>query len=68
MTSSAGEMEFTLQAELTNLSRPLTGGLETGKLETLSKLTKPSPHDSENHNSGPAPTRMLRDCEAINPV
>ena len=34
------EMEFTLQAEFTNQSRPLTGGEETGKLDNLSKLNK----------------------------
>ena len=33
--AQSGEMEFTLKAEFTNQPRPLTGGLGTGKLETL---------------------------------
>ena len=61
-------MEFTLKAEFTNQSRLLTGSLETGKLENLSKITKPSPQDLESYDSVPAPTRMLRDWEATDQV
>ena len=33
--AQSGQMELTLKADFTNQTRPLTGGLGTGKLETL---------------------------------